>query len=68
MCLKVENYLAEVNEVLALFDFEQHFFIFDEIQLQHFTYTPFQFPAQKPSVGRILRKRVMLKHDVCEDG
>lgn len=64
MCFKVENYLAEVYEGLA--PSERHLLIFHENQ--RLTHSPLPFPAQIFSMPRNLRKRVMLQHDVSEDG
>lgn len=64
MCLEVENYFSEVNEVLA--PLELGFFILDENQ--RLIHSPLQFPTQIFSMFRNLRKRVVLKYDVCEDG
>lgn len=64
MCLEVENYFSEVKEVLA--PFELDFFILDETQ--RLVGGLLQFPTQIFSMSRNLRKRVMLKYDVCEDG
>lgn len=64
MCLEVENHFSEVNEVLA--PFELDFFILDENQ--RLIHSPLQFRTQIFCMSRNLRKRVMLKYDVCEDG
>lgn len=64
MCLEVENYFSEVNEVLAPLELDS--FLLDENHC--LIHSPLQFPTQIFSMSRYSRKRDMLKYDVCEDG
>lgn len=64
MCLKVENHLSDVNEVVA--SFQLALFVLNDNQ--HLTYSQVWFNALMPSLARYLREHVMSKHDVCEDG
>ena len=64
MCLKVENHLSDVNEVVA--PFELPLFVLNDNR--HLTNSQVWFHALMPCVARNLREHVMSKHDVCEDG
>lgn len=64
MCLEVESYFSEVKEVLAPFELDS--FTLDENQ--RLVRGPLLFPTQIFCMSTNLRKGVVLKYDVCEDG
>lgn len=64
MCLKAENYSAEIIELVAPIGLS--FFIYDELGLlNHSTY---QSCAQIHNAAKYSREHMFSKHDICEDG